>query len=225
MTHANIYEKFLIEYDKDNVTSSYPSLTQYEIATILDKAYNALIGQKVSGNNIRRSGIETDIKSIEDLQPLMVTVDNLTLTSDSKMPSNVVGVDLPGDNLYFISANAKFDEDLTPVQLVDHKTAKRFFATKYNNPWIKNPVCFMEGNKIYVVYENYDGANAPSNLYYTYIKQPAKFCLDQSANSTVSFELNDTMAEELVSLAVTFALENVESQRLTSKLNTRGLEA
>jgi len=33
------------------------------------------------------------------------------------------------------------------------------------------------------------------------------------------------MAEELVSLAIVFALENVESQRLGTKINTRGLEA
>jgi hypothetical protein len=39
------------------------------------------------------------------------------------------------------------------------------------------------------------------------------------------FECNSTMAEELVSLAVAFALENVESARLNSKLNMRGLEA
>ena len=44
-------------------------------------------------------------------------------------------------------------------------------------------------------------------------------------NSLYTFECNDTMAEELISLAVSFALENVESQRLNSKLNMRGLEA
>ena len=43
--------------------------------------------------------------------------------------------------------------------------------------------------------------------------------------SDYNFECNSTFAEELVSLAVTFALENVESQRLNSKLNMRGLEA
>ena len=64
MTYENIYTKFMIEYDKANITSSYPSLTEYEVATILDKAYLALIGQKVSGNNIRRSTIESDVKSI-----------------------------------------------------------------------------------------------------------------------------------------------------------------
>lgn len=45
MTHSDIYTKLMIEYDKANITSSYPSLTRYEVATILDKAYLALIAQ------------------------------------------------------------------------------------------------------------------------------------------------------------------------------------
>ena len=67
LTHKDIYVKFMIEYDKVNVTSSYPSLTEYEVATILDKAYNALIAQKVTGNNIRKAPFEADIKAISDL--------------------------------------------------------------------------------------------------------------------------------------------------------------
>ena len=67
MTHSDIYTKFMIEYDKANTTSSYPSLTKYEIATILDKAYLALIAQKYTGNNPRRSAFESDMKAIEDL--------------------------------------------------------------------------------------------------------------------------------------------------------------
>lgn len=44
-------------------------------------------------------------------------------------------------------------------------------------------------------------------------------------SDTVEFELSDQMAEELINLAIVFALENVESPRLNTKLNTRGLEA
>ena len=46
-----------------------------------------------------------------------------------------------------------------------------------------------------------------------------------TAPAAYQFECNATVAEELISLAVAFALENVESQRLNSKLNMRGLEA
>ena len=41
----------------------------------------------------------------------------------------------------------------------------------------------------------------------------------------IEFELSDSMAEELINLAIAMALENVESPRLSTKLNTRGLEA
>lgn len=44
-------------------------------------------------------------------------------------------------------------------------------------------------------------------------------------NPDIDFELSDSMAEELINLAIAMALENVESPRLTTKLNTRGLEA
>ena len=44
-------------------------------------------------------------------------------------------------------------------------------------------------------------------------------------SDTIEFELSDQMAEELINLAIVFALENVESTRLSTKLNTRGLEA
>ena len=71
MTHADIITKFLIEYDKANITSSYPSLTDYEIATVLDKAYLALIAQKFTGNNSRQMAFEGDIKAIEDVRPLI----------------------------------------------------------------------------------------------------------------------------------------------------------
>ena len=46
-----------------------------------------------------------------------------------------------------------------------------------------------------------------------------------STISEYNFECNDSVAEELIRLAISFALENVESPRLNTKLNMRGLEA
>lgn len=49
--------------------------------------------------------------------------------------------------------------------------------------------------------------------------------MEYDFSETTKFELSDTMAEELISLAVTMAIENIESQRLNSKLQTRSLES
>ena len=135
-----------------------------------------------------------------------------------------------------------------PVYLVTHQIAQQFFSTAYNMPWIKNPVCYIESEKVgntykdklYVVYDSWDQPKKDS-INIVYIKKPNPFVKTlpndpntyisffdpgtQTDTSAYEFELNDTMAEELISLAVTFALENVESPRLNSKLNMRGLEA
>ena len=138
-----------------------------------------------------------------------------------------------------------------PLHLVTHQVAKKFFVTSYNMPWIKNPVCYIESDgtndvynskdMLYVVVDSYDTPTTTS-AQIVYIKRPNPFVKNLSENPSsyesffdwgdsqqvpeaYIFELNDTVAEELVSLAVSFALENVESPRLNSKLNMRGLEA
>ena len=260
MTHKDIYTKFMIEYDKANVTSSYPSLTEYEVATFLDKAYNALIAQKVTGNNTRRAPFEADTKAISDLQGLVIT-EQLSPSSDINIAGNVLTYDIPEDFLYCISARSadtmigtgrnrqpRYNRN---VKLVTHAIAEKFFATATNMPWIKEPVGFIENNTFCYVYDNVKvnfstlvPADSPAAVGMTYIKTPNKFVKnldeidgavsyfdwdpefeDGQTPAEYKFELNDTAAEELVNLAITFALENVESQRLNTKLNTRGLEA
>lgn len=287
MTHKDIYTKFMIEYDKANLTSSYPSLTEYEVATVLDKAYNALIAQKVTGNNYRRSTLESDIKSTADLEPL---IRRKKMTAKTLRDLNVMYADQPKNMLYYIEAllytnGITLNKDTMdasqsynpydgialrtmPTQLVTHKAAEKFIISSSNLPWVKNPVCYLENNKIFFVY---DPINKPllrnsetgldessqatpdveDNPYIesgqygdfeiVYIKTPNKFVKDLQNPQTgwvsyfdwsttevpeaYKFECNETMAEELISLAVMFALENVESQRLGTKLNMRGLEA
>ena len=306
MTHKDIYTKFMIEYDKANVTSSYPSLTEYEVATVLDKAYNALIAQKVTGNNVRKIGLEGDLKSVSDIQPLIKDeLINATPISDT----NVLQSRLPNDYLYFITANMMWSNVTTseeevedadtephmetveeakaadgikyrkmPIKLVSHEMANGFIATSYNIPWVKIPVCYIESGNVFTVYDSFKTPDTSKKIDITYIKTPNKFVktldddsvvtsqsyfnyslknfvenIDTEAHDDVpafiesnearearratyneakselinkyNFECNDTVAEELISLAVAFALENVESQRLNTKLNMRGLEA
>lgn len=92
----------MIEYDKANVTSSYPSLTQYEVATILDKAYKALIAQKVTGNNPRRAPFEADVKSVSDLEPLVVRVNIPFVNSSDNLAINASKFILPVNFMYYV---------------------------------------------------------------------------------------------------------------------------
>ena len=103
MTHKDIYTKFMIEYDKADITSSYPSLTEYETATILDKAYLALINQKYTDNNVRRVPFEGDNKAIEDIRPLINTLSiKLSGTQDPTNASNEVDFEVPENMLFYV---------------------------------------------------------------------------------------------------------------------------
>lgn len=223
MTYKDIHKKYMIEYDKENVTSSYPSLTTYEIATILDKAYLALIAQKLTGNQ-QRVPFEGDIKAIEDVRNLIaskkISKSNTTLPIDNAVIYKL------SDILYFLTALVLIDGKLVTTNLVNHEIAKNFMHTATNRPWIKNSVCYIEGDNLIVLYDDYSHKNV-GDLQLTYIKQPDKF-VDHIIGKTfddTQFALTDTMVEELISLAIIMSLETVESPRLQTKLNTKALES
>lgn len=232
MTHANIYEKFMIEYDKANITSSYPSLTEYEIATLLDKAYLALISQKLTGNNPRRSSFESDLKTIQDIQPLVMTA-GLAQCSDTQMyvgcASNELVYSLPmsddedgGAMLYPLQCSGETDNELINVKLVGHDTASKFKVTSTNYPWINTPVAYIEHNTVHVVY---DPETPLMSVVLTYVFKPKSFVDNTVQKDVVHFELSDSMAEELINLAIVFATETVESPRLQTKSSILSLES
>ena len=224
MAHNEIKKKFMIEYDKANVTSSYPSLTNEEIATILNKSYLALIAQKLTGNNPRQASFEIDVKAISDVQELLVTTTQ-NVSNGITTAENSAVYNLPNDFLYYVSGVVDLGIGSATVELISHANAQKFKQTISNRPWIKNAVAYIEENKIIVLYDNYSVEDMPQRepgeYKITYIKQPTKF----TASFDGTFELNDSMAEELISLTVLMALENVESQRLQTKAQMRGLEA
>ena len=75
----------------------------------------------------------------------------------------------------------------------------------------------------------YNGAQSTAE--FTYIKRPAKFAIGQGLSvndydfGQTKFELSDSMAEELINLAIIMSTEIVESSRLATKANTRPLES
>ena len=236
MTHGDIYTKFMIEYDKAGEATSYPSLTKYEIATLLDKAYLAIIAQKLVGNNVRKSGFESDVKAIEDIRPL-VTTKRITdiVTAEDDAIKNAVQFKISSNLLYYITSKARYkiiqsDQSIIYpidiVKLINHDQAQNFVSTSTNIPWIKNPVGYLENTIFTILFDNYLNSNQTfktiDKLILTYIQTPIKFVNDTDDKV---FELSDSMAEELINLAISFALETVESSRLGSKLQTRQLES
>ena len=231
MTHSDIYTKFMIEYDKADVTSSYPSLTKYEVATILDKAYLALIAQKLTGNNPRKVSFEADVKSTEDLRPLVVNKE--VSPTKSTIYKNEYTYTLPDNFMYYVQALVKISgDDLALVKFKKHDEVSMYKYTDTNYPWISHPIAYPEDKGLNIIFDADCADNGTTKtLVLTYIKEPNKFVKGSGKLTTdydfgtTTFQLSDSMAEELINLAIIMSTEIVESSRLTTKINTRPLES
>lgn len=229
MTHSDIYTKFMIAYDKENITSSYPSFTKYEIQTMLDTAYLALIAQKITGNNPRKVPFEYDIKAISDVQGLIKRQSLVINTEEIPTCSNEIIFSLPNDFLYYINGSVivgdktsidNKEHTISNVKLLPHNIASKFKNTYNNLPWVSEPVIYIDDNNVRLLYDSIN--HNPYEFVSEYVKLPNKF-VNSDDNSI--FELSDSMVEELIHLTIIFATKSVESPKLNTEIQTTNLQS
>ena len=239
MTYNDIYKKFLIEYDKADVSSSYPSLTNEEIAAILNKAMYALIAQKVTGNNPRKVALDMDSKAMSDIAQLIKYFDTNYLASGDSESLVTANNELlfkfgdTGTPRYLLDGIIKYnDSDKEVVNLTTSLISDKFKETIHNKPWIKQPIMYIQSSNsndgdevIHVLVDSrhIDKENLNPQLYIRGVYMPSEFEVNQNPDEI--FLLSDTVCEELINLAVIFACRNVQDPRLTTVVQTKSLEA
>lgn len=239
MTYNDIYKKFLIEYDKADVSSSYPSLTNEEIAAILNKAMYALIAQKVTGNNPRKVALDMDSKAMSDIAPLIKYFDTNYLASGDSESLVTANNELlfkfgdTGTPRYLLDGIIEYnDSDKEVVNLTTSLISDKFKETIHNKPWIKQPIMYIQSSNlndgdevihVFVDSRHIDKENLNPQLYIRGVYMPSEFEVNQNSNEI--FLLSDTVCEELINLAVIFACRNVQDPRLTTVVQTKSLEA
>ena len=234
MTYKDVYNKFMIEYDKADISSSYPSLTIYEVATLLDKAMLALIAQKVTGNNPRKQVLDLDMKGVADLRCLTKTLECNPESFEYGFYENelVINTQELDENsvLYILSVLLQNDDSnkKESVQIIPQIYSDKFKKTATNNPWIKHPVCYID-EKIHVFIDNdIDKSNFNEYTVYLYvIERPDLFTnnLMKEKTSITKFPLSETMCEELINLAIIFACRTVGDPRISTEMQTKSLES
>lgn len=253
MTYNDIYKNFLIEYDKADVSSSYPSLTNEEIAAILDKAMYALIAQKVTGNNPRKVALDMDSKAMSDIAPLIDiwTLTQSTNNTDSSIANNefvyvyddgvIPPVYILGGKITYTdkqkeTGKAESSKDTNKyeetVQLLTSVIADKFKETVHNKPWIKEPIMYVQRENttskectcIHILIDSSKGKITNSSLHIRGIMMPTSFAQQKNQNTT-EFPLSNTVCEELINLALIFACRNVQDPRLATIVQTKSLEA
>lgn len=225
MTLSELHTAFKLEIDKSNSLDN-PSFEPEEIDYWLNKAYLALVNQKMFGNNPRGEGFDASQKREDDLKSLIVTA--VTYPASYSGLTNGVSIaistDLP-DYLYFISSRLYLGGYSYVNYNISHNEKDKFIETSVNIPWIKNPVVYIEGDNVIVLYDRYNAvlnSVTPDLLEVTYLKTPEELTIATPSQEPV---ISAHVHPEIAALAAFLALENISSPRVqTSPLTLNKLE-
>jgi len=220
MTISDMHIAFKLELDKID-SLQYPGFTTNEIDYWLNRAIREFVKTRYSGINSKREGFEQSQKRIDDLR---------TLVREVTVPCTITGAIKP--NGYVLTngfSNAQFstavywlslgeEVSITPTggstirQGVTEVTYDEY-TYEVDNPYSTYILHYGKAKPLRLFYNNTiefisDGNYTVNNAYIRYIKSPIIVVY-----STVNCDLPEHTHDEVVSLAVRLALENIEQPR------------
>lgn len=225
---AHIQFKVILDKNAQGVAfGGAPAFLPQEIDLFLNQAQDEIISNKISGNNPLKIAFEGSPQRISQLDKLIKTDENLVMNKVAYNEFVLNDVHNEGNRVTIWEVTLKYGNSFANCMIVDHNTAMLFKQTYNNTPWVETPVAVLEDNKLIVYVDPVlmqDPEYAPSNSRYavniTYIKKPTQFNYTKLEDE---LDLPDEVMSEVINRAVVLALENIESQRTSSKLQLNQL--
>lgn len=228
----------------DKVSSeSTPEFSHKQIDVFIHEAEVRLVKQAYGGNNIYKTGYQETQKRTDDLNSLVKTgyLDSAKVFSsiDGQLVVSPVVVDgvysfsldsiyesenftsSKNDYMFFVKAMVKVNSSTvtnpvyTGITLIPQDKYTEVIKDPFNKSRISSPIAFFEDNCIKI--DTNKNSFSPSTIRLTYIKYPIPVVWTSDSNTYVSSELPEQKQREAIQLAVTIALESVESQRTNTQ--------
>jgi hypothetical protein len=239
MTISEMHIAFKLGLDKTE-SLQYPSFLPEEIDFWLNQAIRKFVKTRYSGVNSKREGFEQSQKRIDDLRSLVreLTIPCSVGTTGVNKPNSYVltngfsnAVFLVEPALYWLSLGeeVKISYTSTNARPGVPATIKRVGVTgitandyrwKIDDPLAPHVLHYDEAKPLRLFYNNTiefitDGNYSITEAYLRFIKQPKE--VDVTATvGTADCDLAEHTHDEVVSLAIQLALENIEQPRLQS---------
>lgn len=225
---SHIYFKVILDKNAEGIAfGGCPAFLPEEIDLFLNQAQLEILSNKTTGNNALRVDLEGSISNISEINRLIVTDENLQAYNtnyNEYIIDNIHGED--DHRMTILSAVLKYGQYKANCSITSHAVAGLYRQTYNNVPWVENPIAMLEDDNFVVYVDPIVSLNpmyAPrvenGKQYYrvdiTYIKKPKKFNY-QEPDEELDFP--DDVMNEIINRAVVLALENIESQRTSTKL-------
>lgn len=200
----------------------------------LNEAQSELLKQKAFGNNHRGEKYGEGIKRMEDLSPLVEYSTQLDYDAtlgplkDHAYHPNVATVYVSStmpDYLYYVGADVLINDPHAPTNtvpqeslLVEESVIGKLISTPYNKPVLRQCYIYLKEGEINVIYDPYATLDS---IYVSYIKRPGKLVRSNpGVGEVTTSDFPEHVHNEIVDLAVSMMLENIESQRFQTQMIT-----
>lgn len=224
MNIVQMHQEFLIGLDKSN-TLEYPDFLPEEIDVYLNKAQEAIIKQRYSGNNVKGTGVEETQKRIEDLGSLVRNANIVCNATDPSLnkpygrfatyPTDYY-LGLQDEASIVINCGNELVTKRIPLKTITHDRYNKTIQDPFNKPG-DDFVCKLTygDDRIEIITSSNAITTANNVTWHTrYISQPVEMSIFTPQDCT----LYEHMHREIVDYAVNLALENIGSERFKTQI-------
>ena len=201
-----------LELDKSN-SLSYPSFLPEEIDYWLQRSELKIAKDTLFGSRDNLTNETNSMKNYEDLRTLLTITSYVALSADTKSRVNFGNIDLPVDFLHLESATLRNSNgDTYMAKVIDKNFKHNYLSTPTNTPWIEDPLCYVEEDKLTYIVDPTDSTfttMTDNDGSFSYYKRPRLVSLSGSVDS----ELPETLHDKVVYTAANLMIENIESPR------------
>lgn len=225
MTVSEMHLAIRLNLDKSTALVGSVDFLPEELDFWLNEAQDRFIKQRMFGNNTKHEAFDKSVKRIEDLKNLVCSKRSLALATNLDIGVNVKSTDLPVSDstdpyAYYINSSVANSSGvyLQINDIISWSNISEYIKDSINNPWIKRPLVLFNKNsytttpQISVVYGD---EFVPNTIDITYIKKPKVLTsFSMSGYQTNTSELSEHTHREIVNIAASMLIENIESPRV-----------
>lgn len=221
MTITQMQQEFKLRYDKLDALL-LPNILPTEIDLLLNQAQDRFVKQRYGKTNAKKESFEETQKRLDDLKsltrnvvitPLAYSVDNIdTNARFFVLPIDYWFIIQERVDVTYLGCDGISITELVEVRPIEHNEFSKVIKDPFKKPNTSKVLRLMENGNVELIF----ASTVTLNSYrLRYIKEPIRMSLATSVNC----ELSPHTHTEIVDIAVSIALEYVESKR-TPGFNT-----
>lgn len=224
MTIAEMHLAFRLQLDKSG-SLELPSFEPEEIDFWLNSAIRKFVRTKFSGSN-KGLGFEGHLVRTEDLKSLVVDTSTIPVANNKK-PYLFIATPIFTDKWFILGEEVEIsytklgDTTLSTKRQGVTICTVDTYTSHINDPYSEHILHYEEAKPLRLVYQNTielvaDVNYTITNYYVRYLKRPA---LVSITTPVISCDLPEHTHDEIVALATSMVLENIEQPRYQTQLN------